>query len=188
MELLGGSSWSAPAMLAIEQSGEERLSFRARWETRPFEDAYYYSARVALWKERWGWGLQLLHHKLYLTNPPPQIERFEFSHGWSLLTLQRARRGRVLDWRIGVGPVIAHAEGKVRGREVSRRGGLFGGYYLCGAAALAGVGKSFPIFGKLFATIEGDATFSWAQVPIREGHARTGNVALHALLGFGFSI
>jgi hypothetical protein len=189
VEIFGGNSWSAPSTLKINQSGEEQISFRARWLTHPSQDAHYFAARIALWSGRKGWELQFLHHKIYLTNPPPEIEKFEVSHGWNLLTIQRASHGRILDWRAGAGPVIAHAEGTVRGREVDEGNGLFGhGYYLSGAGVLFGAGKSLAISRRFFATAEGQVTFSWAQVPIRKGHARTGNVALHALLGFGFSI
>jgi hypothetical protein len=83
--------------------------------------------------------------------------------------------------------VIAHAEGIVRGREVDEGNGLFGhGYYVSGPAAVVGAGRSFSIWWGFFATAEGQVTFSWARIPILEGHARTGNVAFHALVGIGF--
>jgi stage V sporulation protein SpoVS len=105
------------------------------------------------------------------------------SHGWNLVTIQRASRGRILDWRIGAGAVVAHAEGRIRGREVGT-----GDYHLSGAGALVGAGKSFAISRRFFATAEGQVTFSWARVPIEEGHARTANVAFHALFGLGFGL
>jgi len=182
-EFFGGTAWSVPTTLAIDQSGEERISFRAHWETRPFEAAPYYAARVALWSQRRGWELQLLHHKIYLTNGPPEVEHFEVSHGWNLITIQRASRGRILDWRLGAGAVVAHAEGRIRGREVGT-----GDYHLSGAGALVGAGKSFAISRRFFATAEGQVTFSWARVPIEEGHARTANIAFHALFGLGFGL
>jgi hypothetical protein len=187
-EIFGGSAWSIPTTLTIDQSGEERLSFRAHWETRPFEDAPYYAVRVALWGGRRGWELQLLHHKIYLTNPPPEIDYFEVSHGWNILTIQRAIRGRLLDWRAGAGAVITHTEGRIRGREVDPGGGIFGGYHLSGAGALVGAGKSFSFSRRFFATAEGQLTFSAARIPIRTGHVRTANVAFHVLFGLGFGI
>ena len=189
VELFGGTAWSAPTTLTIDQSGQERLSVDADWETRPFDSPPYYAARVGLWNNRRGWELQLLHHKLYLADPPPEIDHFEITHGWNFLTIQRASRTRVLDWRLGAGPVITHAEGRIRGRGVDRGGGLFGGgYFVSGAALIAGAGKSFAISRRFFATTEGQVTFSWARVPIEEGHARTANVAFHALFGLGFGI
>jgi hypothetical protein len=178
-----------PTTLTIDQSGEERMSFRAHWATRPYHDGPYFAARFGLWSRRSGWELQFLHHKIYLTNLPPEIDQFEVSHGWNLITIQRASRGRVLDWRAGAGPVIAHAEGTVRGRDVDGGGGFFShGYYLSGAGALVGTGKSLAISRRFFATAEGQVTLSWARIPIRTGHARTANVAFHLLFGLGFGI
>ncbi len=187
MELFGGNSWSAPSTLKIDQSGEEQLSVRAHWLTHPSQDAHYFAARFSLWNGHKGWELQFLHHKIYLSNPPPEIDQFEVSHGWNLITVQRASRGKILDWRVGAGPVIAHAEGTVRGRDVDGGDGLFGqGYYVSGAGALAGAGKSLAIWRRLFATAEGQVTFSLARIPINTGHARTTNLAFHLLLGLGF--
>jgi hypothetical protein len=85
--------------------------------------------------------------------------------------------------------VIAHAEGTVRGRDVDGGNGLFGqGYYLSGAGALVGAGKSLAIWRRFFATAEGQVTFSFARIPIHTGRARTTNVAFHLLLGLGFGI
>ena len=187
-EIFGGTAWSAPTTLTIDQSGEERLSFRAHWETRPLDEAPYYAVRVGLWNRRRGWELQLLHHKVYLTNGPPEIERFEVSHGWTLLTLQRATRGRPFDWRLGVGAVIGYPEGRIRGEPANPEDGIFGsGYYLSGAGALAGAGRTFTITRRFFASTEAQLTYSWASVPIAKGHARTANFALHVLLGLGIS-
>lgn len=187
MELLSGTAWSVPSRLAIEQSGMERLSFRAHWATHASDDAPYFAVRFGLWNRRHGWELQFLHHKIALTNRPPEIDKFEVSHGWNLLTIQRATHSKVLDWRVGVGPVIAHAEGTVRDRDVDGGDGLFGqGYYLSGAGVLGGAGRSFAIWRKLFATAEGQVTFSSARIPINTGHARTTNLAFHLLLGLGF--
>jgi hypothetical protein len=182
-QFFGGTSWSVPSTLAVDQSGLSRLELRARWETRPLEDAPYYAARVALWSGRRGWELQLLHHKIYLTNETPEVERFEVSHGWNLITLQGAGRGQALEGRGGAGAVVAHPAGRIRGRDVDT-----GAYHLSGAGALVGAGKSFAISRRFFASAEAQVTLSWARVPIETGHARTVNAAFHVLFGFGFGL
>ena len=188
-EVFGGTAWSVPTTLTIDQSDLERLSVDADWETRPFDSPLYYAARIGLWQERHGWELQLLHHKLYLADPPPEIEHFEITHGWNLLTVQRASRTRVVDWRLGAGPVITHVEGRIRGRGADPGGGLFdAGYHVSGAAILAGVGRSFAISRSFFASADAQVTLSWARVPIQTGHARTANAAFHVLFGFGFGL
>ena len=182
-QLFGGTSWSIPSTLKVDQSGLERLSHDAHWETRPFDDAPYYGARVSLWSGRTGWELQLLHHKIYLTNETPEIESFEVSHGWNLVTVQRVWNTRILEWRVGAGAVVAHTEGRIRGRDVDT-----GEYQLSGAGALVGAGKTFAIARHFFATAEGQVTFSWGRIPIQTGHARTTNAAFHALVGLGFGL
>jgi hypothetical protein len=187
-EVFFGTAWSAPTTLTIDQSGEERLSFRAHWETRPFDESPYFATRLGVWSGRRGWELQLLHHKIHLTNGQPQVPRFEVSHGWNLLTIHRAIRARPLDWRLGAGAVIAYPEGRIRGVSANPGDGIFrSGYHVSGAGALVGGGKTFSITRRFFASVEGQLTYSWARVPIATGHARTKNVAFHALVGLGLS-
>jgi len=69
-----GSSVSAPAPLSIRQRGQPDLDFR-------------------LWNGKRGWLLDFTHHKLYLTNRPPE---FLITNGMNRLTLGRGfRRGRL---------------------------------------------------------------------------------------------
>lgn len=180
LTIFGGSAWSVPSRLEIDQSGEETISLDAHWETRPFEDAPYYAVRVALASGARAWELQLLHHKLYLANPTAEIQHFEVSHGENLITIAHAWR-RGLDWRVGAGAVVTHVEGRVRGEDVGSD------YHLSGAAAIAGAGKRFRLSRTFFAELQGDLTFSYADIPIRNGRARVGNAAVHALVGLGLT-
>jgi hypothetical protein len=182
-ELFGGTSWSAPSTLTIDQSGLDRLSQHAHWETRPLDESPYYAARIGLWSGRAGWELQLIHHKIYLTNETAEIPHFEVSHGWNLVTMQRAIRGRFFEWRFGVGAVVAYPEGSVRGRDADTDA-----YHLAGTSALIGIGKRFEISRRFFAGVEAQATYSFARIPIETGHARTRNLALHALAGVGIAL
>src|SRR5215218_5317659 len=45
-ELFTGFAWNLRTPLVIEHDGQRRV-VRSRWSTRPFEDAPYYSYRVA---------------------------------------------------------------------------------------------------------------------------------------------
>jgi hypothetical protein len=136
--------------------------------------------RIALWRELRGWELQLLHHKLYLENPARGIESFEVSHGENLITFARVWR-RSLDWRIGAGPVVTHVEGRARGEDIGS------GYHLSGGALIAGAGRRFRLSQTFFAELQGDVTFSYADIPIRNGRARVPNAAVHALVGLGIA-
>ncbi len=129
-----------------------------------------------------------MHHKIYLENNPPEVQRFEITHGYNLLAL--ARRWREgdgsLGYTLGAGVVIGHPETTVRGRTQPEEGGLFGhGYHLAGATLLAGVGERFDLSKRFYASVEGKFTASYARVPIRDGHASGPNVAVHVLVGGG---
>lgn len=188
LELFGGGALSLPTPLRVEQGGEPDVSFTARYETRPWRDSPYYMYRAGRWSAdgRRGWELELLHHKVYLGNPPAEVQHFEITHGYNMILLGRAaRRGRTIV-RAGVGAVVAHPETIVRGRARGEGGGLFGaGYFVAGAAAQLAAVRRFHITDALFAAAEGKVTGAWARVPIAGGHAVAPNVAGHALLGIG---
>jgi hypothetical protein len=187
LEVFSGSALQLQTRTTFRQAGEPDLRFTARWETHPFLPAPYYAWRVGLWHGRGAWELQWLHHKAYLENPPAEVQSFEISHGYNILTLGRATRlTGGLELHAGAGPVIAHTEGVVRGRAIESTGTTFaGGYDLAGAALMVGVGWKLPIVAGLFATVNAEATGAWARVKIAGGTADVPNVALHGLVGLG---
>ena len=188
LEIFGGSALSLPMPLRIDQDREASIRLTARYATRPWRDAPYYAYRVGRHGASRGWELELVHHKLYLRDPPPEVQHFEVTHGYNLIFLNRvAHRGR---WtgRIGLGPLVGHPENEVRGRRLeSDRGGLGGGYYLSGIAAQVAGSHRLPI-GRGFAVVgEGKITGAWGRVPIADGDATVPNVAAHWLVGIGYS-
>ncbi|MDP9349393.1 MAG: hypothetical protein M3P24_09695 [Gemmatimonadota bacterium] len=186
-EFFGGTAYSAPSRLTIRQAGEAPIRLTARWSTRPLADAPYYAYRFARWRNGRGWEAELLHHKVYLENPPAEVEGFEVSHGYNLVTLGRGwSRGDLL-LRLGAGAVLAFPETTVRGRKLSGGGNLPRGYHLSGPTAQAAVGRRFPLVGGLFAVAEGKLTASYARVPVAGGRAEVPNAALHGLLGVGYA-
>ncbi|MEO6325239.1 MAG: hypothetical protein ABIT01_04400 [Thermoanaerobaculia bacterium] len=189
VELFGGSALQAQTKLEVRQEGQPDLRFTARWETHPFTDSPYYSWRVGLWNGRSGWELQLTHHKAYLGNPTPEIEHFEISHGYNLVTFGHAWRlanGFVV--RAGAGPVITHVEATIRGLYGTDSGTTFGGGYdLSGATVMLGVGRTLHIVGGLGASLGVNLSGSWVKVKIAEGTATVPNVALHGQVGLGYT-
>ena len=108
-------------------AGEASTTRRARYSTRPFADAPYYAYRVGYGSPSRAVEAELVHHKLYLENPAPPIERFEVTHGYNLATANvRAPAGRH-QLRAGVGFVVAHAEGRIAGTASTARVPLTGG-------------------------------------------------------------
>ena len=184
-----GTAWSVPLPLTVDARGE-RSRFMARYATRPFADAPYYSYRVAR-NATSGAGseLELIHHKLYLENPSPPVERFEVTHGYNLPTANVVGPGRGWQWRFGVGLVVAHPEGRVAGREIGgARTVLGGGYHLAGMTMQVAVGRRYPLGPgrtQLTAAPEAKITASWARMVVDSVTLRVPNVAFHILAGLG---
>jgi hypothetical protein len=173
--------------LEIRQKGFETIKLDADYETRPFESPQYYSLRAGWWHGRSGWEIELIHQKIFLQDPPPEIQSFSISHGYNYLTLNRAWEARGLIWRVGAGAIIAHPENEVRGRVLDPDDtNLSGGYHLTGPSLQAGVEKRFALGERWFAGLEAKATVARAVVPVAGGEAEAPNAALHALLGLGY--
>lgn len=189
VELLGGTAVNVPMSLRIRQRGTPDLRFVARYETRPWEGSPYYAYRVSRWSQpERAWELELVHHKLYLDDPPSEIQRFEITHGFNLLLLNRAVRRSGLVLRAGAGVVVAHPESIVRGRALgSDEGGLGGGYHLAGPAVQLALARRIRLGGGWALTVEGKATGAYARVPVADGRATVANVAAHGLAGVAYT-
>lgn len=177
-----GSAWHADTRLEIAQAGEAPLALAADWATRPFQDSPYYALRLARWQGNRAWELSLIHDKMYLRNPPRGVAALSISHGFNLLTLNRAGRRDALTWRFGAGIVVTHVEGRVRGVDYD------GPYDLAGVVALAGVSRRFYLAGPWFLNAELAATLARAEaeahgVPALALEVR--HAAVHALIGLG---
>ncbi|MFL5618347.1 MAG: hypothetical protein ACJ79A_08140 [Gemmatimonadaceae bacterium] len=187
-ELFTGFAWSLRTPLVIELAGERRV-IRARWSTRPFDDAPYYSYRVARASVGREIAAEMLHHKLYLENPVPPIDRLEVSHGYNEPMFDLATRGEGFRWRFGIGVVIAHPEGELAGRSIGPlRTLLGGGYHVAGISSQLAVGRRYPLNGgavAMTASPELKLTAAIARIRIARGDLLVPNVALHALGGLG---
>jgi hypothetical protein len=186
-ELFGGSAWSAPTPLTIWQAGQPDIRIMADYETRPFYGAKYYAFRVARWKGNKAWAIDFTHHKLYLTNNPPEVQHFEVSHGYNMLHLSRIWRTH--GWLLsgGGGIVFTHPENTVRGKELYPESGgtLGGGYYLDGVSVMGALGRQVKIAGPVFATALGKVTLSNVTTRVVDGEAEVPNVAGHLNVGLG---
>lgn len=183
-EIFGGTAWSLPQPLHIEQPNELPLRFCARYSTRPWKGSPYYAYRIGYQR----WSVELVHHKLYLENPPPEVQHFEVSHGYNLVMLNRALTASPLTIRLGLGSVVAHPEGEIRGQAVGPVSSLLGGgYYICGISFQLAVSRHLEISKHWFITPEAKFTAAWTRVPLAGGgQAEIPNLALHVLTGIGF--
>jgi hypothetical protein len=179
---LGGAA-SLKTRLEIRQAGFETLRLDADYDTKPFKSPLYYSARAGRWSGRSGWELELTHHKLYLRNGPSEVQHLEISHGYNLVTLNHGwDLGPVL-LRVGAGPVVAHVEGSVRGRQLDR-----GGYQVTGPVVQVGVEKRRALGERWLLGIEGKVSAARAVIPVKDGELDAPNVAGHLLVSLGYRL
>jgi hypothetical protein len=181
-----GSAVSAPTPLSITQRGQPSLDFTAHWATRPWLDTWYYAGRVGLWKGNRGWLLDFMHHKIYLTNGPPEIQKFQITNGMNLFTLSRGFRRGNLTYAIGAGPVVTFPVIRVRGQPIEGGRGFLGGYFLSGGTVVGSVTRRFRLVSGFFLSLDSRISISYVRVPVAGGHASVPNLALHLHAGAGF--
>jgi hypothetical protein len=188
-EFFLGTAWSVPLPLILEAPGK-RLSFRARYSTRPFADAPYYAYRAGIVRRARGGEVELVHHKLYLENPVPPIEHLEITHGYNLSMANLAMPAGGWQLRIGLGFVVAHPEGRIGGRPVRgvRRTLIGGGYHVAGGSMQIALGRRYPL-GRgdvaLAVAPEAKLTAGFARVQLQQGTLIVPNIAVHVLGGLG---
>lgn len=187
-EAMGGSAISFPTPLAIYQEGQPVIFIdSAHYETNPFKESPYYSWRVAKWENGKAWEFELVHHKLYLETAHDDIQHFEITHGYNLITVNRAWKKDGLIYHLGGGIVLAHPETTIRNKSLPEVWKAFDmGFYVSGVTAQFALGKRFELPGKLFAVVEGKLTGSYARIPVKEGYADVPNAAVHGLFGIGY--
>jgi hypothetical protein len=182
-ELLIGDALNLTSRTHIHNVQTSAAAFGGDYETRGFEGPLHYAWRITRWQADRGWELQLLHHKLYLRNRPPQVEALSISHGFNIVSIGRAYALDPWRFRFGLGPVIAHPEARIAGIEYG------GDYELAGAAATGSAGVAFQLTSRWSIVGEIAATFGYADVhPSGEPDLRFSvrNPALHAQFGFGY--
>lgn len=188
-EFFLGTAWSVPLPLILDAPGK-RLTFRARYSTRPLADAPYYAYRAGILRQARGGEVELVHHKLYLENPVPPIEHLEITHGYNLAMANLAMPARGWQLRLGLGFVVAHPEGRIDGRPVrgARRSLVGGGYHIAGVAMQLAVGRRYPLGrGSVALTVapEAKVTAGLARVRLEQGTLIVPNIAVHTLGGLG---
>ncbi len=185
-----GSAFNAPTPLKITQSGQPDLTFGAVYHTRPLEDSPYYQIQLGL-AHRDGsgaWVFGFLHHKIYLENPPPEVQRFEVTYGYNIVYGGHGwYRG---NWVLsaGAGVLLANPLTIVRGKTEDSRRTLFeGGLNLAGGSLYGSLQRRFPI-DRFYFGLEGKVTASMAWISVAEGNAQVPNLAFHILGSIGVKL
>ena len=188
IELQGflGSSVSSPSPLSISQHGRPDIDFTAHWATRPWLDTWYYAGRIGVWKGNRGWLFDFVHHKIYLSNNPPEVEKFRITNGMNMFVLSRGFRRGKLTYAVGAGPVITFPINRVRDQKLESGRGFLGGYFLSGGTIMGSVTRRFPLAAGFFLSLDSRVSTTYVRVPVADGHASVPNFALHLHAGLGF--
>jgi hypothetical protein len=188
IEAFSGTAWSLPTPLHIHQAGAPDIDLRAHYSTRPTEDTPYFGGRLVLWRNGAGWTFELIHHKLYLQDPPPEIQYFKITYGVNMVTLGRAWRRGAWGYSGALGAVVTHAANSIRGRKYTGTGGpLNKGYTFTGVTAHLGLQYRVRIVGGVSLVMESVLSASYMEVKVAGGGANVPNVALHLHAGVGYS-
>lgn len=187
-ELHGGVVTNVPLPLTIKQKGYPDIFIRgARFYSEPLISPYYWDWRFAKWSGKHAIEFEAIHHKLYLKDKHPDIQRFGISHGFNMLTLNYACLFKYFIFRNGIGSVLLHPESTIRNKAYPEGPGFdIRGYRLRGFVFNTAVSKHIPVVRKrLFINAEVKATFAKANAPIVDGIAKVNNIALQGIIGIG---
>ena len=100
LELHGGEVYNVPMPLSIFQDGYPELKLTARYNTEPFTLPVYWNIRLGRWQNGKLWEVEIIHHKLYLDNTTSEIRKFNISHGFNLIMLNRGFDKKLFRYRI----------------------------------------------------------------------------------------
>jgi len=191
LDLNGGLPYNIPSPLIIKQNNEPTLHLMAHYFTEPMKLPIYWDYRISRCKNNKAWDFELIHHKLYLRNLPPEVHQFSISHGYNILLINRAYTKQFLNKhaykiRIGAGIVLSHPENEVRNKKLNSEAGLFNeGYYLTGPILNLAIGKRYYFLNLLYLNTELKFNPSFSLVPIAEGNAYVWNFPIAFTFGLG---
>ncbi len=192
VELQGGVPYNIPLPMIIRQDDQSPMRLTAHFRSEPFRSPHYAIWRMSRWQDGNAWEFEVIHHKLYLKNRPPDVQWFAISDGYNLIMINRAqhvksqaRHPPIL--RMGGGIVISHPESRIRNQVLSGTGGIFNwGYYLTGPVLHLALAKRFALGKRLFISTDIKANPSVSWVPLAVGSATVWNLPLSLTLGLGF--
>lgn len=183
-----GDAYCAPAPLFLRQNGFSDLKLTARFATHSFQPPIYYAIKVGHYSDVNGWELEFIHLKIKLKNKIEDIQRFEISHGFNLLTVLRSWKRHNFNWQIGVALVLAHPENTVRNLKLSETKGLLhSGYYIAGPNIQLSLVRTLIRWSDFSIFISGKFTGAYCWIPIAQGWSQLVTLNLHGLIGLAYA-
>jgi len=190
LEIMGGSAYNLPTPLTVHQSGYPDIHFWADYDTKPFGPyAPYYAWRAGLWDKNEAWEFGQVHHRIFLTNPPPEIQVFAIHFGYNYFFLGHAWKKADFILHLGIGPVITNPQNTVRGQTLQTKdtGWFDQGYNLSGIGAEGAISRNFYYAKNGFFLLEVALIAGFVTVPVVDGSADVPNLAFHGHIGTGVS-
>jgi len=186
----GGSAYNVPTTLTIRQADLPVIRLTARYDTKPFgPNAPYYSWRLSFWNaaRTRAWEVRQVHHRLFLSNMPPEIQVFAIHYGYTFLMAGLAWRHGGVIVHVDAGVIVCAPQNTVRGKKLPARGaGVFDtAYYVSGGGAELAISREFRISRRWFAAVNAGLLGGFARVPVVDGKADVPNIGLHGQLGLG---
>jgi len=175
--------------LTIKQDNYAPVKLQAKFASEPFTLPLYVDSRVIRWKNRKLWEAEFLHHKLYLQNTTPEVEKYNISHGFNMLMINRGFDHQKFQYRFGGGIVLSHPESKIRGKEFGDSDDNWDlGYYISGPVINLALGRQMHLNKRIYINAESKTTLAYGRIKIAEGNSDVYNIAFHLILGIGFDI
>ena len=189
-EAFAGSALNVPMPLTVHQTGYPDIHLTAHYDTKPFGPNYpYYAWRAEFWNHAGdqAWELRQVHHRLYLTNNPPEIQFFAIHFGYNFFLVGHAWKRGGFVYHVDAGVLICNPENTVRGKTLNTHDtGIFDqGYSFGGIGAEAAVSRDFDITNHIFAVVNAALMGGHGSVPVAEGSADVSNLSVHGQVGVG---
>jgi hypothetical protein len=191
-EIMGGDAYNFPIPLTVHQNGYPDINLTAQYDTKPYSAyAPYYAWQMTFWDKDEGWEFGQVHHKMFLTDPPPEIQNFAIHYGYNYFLFGHAWKRSGLIFHLDTGPIITNPSNTVRGQvlETAGTGWFDQGYDFSGWGVQIAVSKNFYLNANGFVIAEVGLMGGWAwTVPVSNGSANVPNLSLHGRLGLGLSL
>ena len=186
-EAHGGEVLNLPLPLTIRQDGFKEIQLRARFRSESFILPVYWDLRLSRWKNNKAFELEVIHHKLYLDNTTSEVQKFNISHGFNMIMVNRGIQKNKFRYRLGGGFVLAHPESMIRGKSFGDSTDDFDpGYYISGPVFNLAIGRPVDLTQHFYLDVEAKITAAYSRIRIAEGNSDMYNIAFHLVLGPGF--
>jgi hypothetical protein len=185
-ELHCGEVYNLPMPLIIRQQSYPDIKFKARYASESFILPVYWDWRFSRWQNGKSWEFEAIHHKLYLDNTTSEVQKFNISHGFNMIMVNRGIQKKSFRCRAGAGIILAHPESIIRGKEFGNTSDDFDlGYFISGPVFNLAVSKPFYISNRFYINAEAKTTFAYSSIKVAQGHADVYCIAFHIILGLG---